>query len=107
MKISMENIYSLYRQNAITKPIKRDENVPGINNREKNFDEIRISLQGENALGENEFIKTLSARLSAEVREEPSGEKLDSIKEKIRQGCYEIDVSAIASRILLEGKGGE
>lgn len=106
MKISMENIYSLYRQNAIAQPIKRDENVPEIK-REKNFDEIRISLQGENALGENEFIKTLSARLSAEVREEPSGEKLDSLKERIREGCYEIDVSAIASKILLEGKGGE
>ena len=106
MKISMDNIYSLYRQNAITQPIKRDENVPEIR-REKNFDEIKISLQGENALGENEFARTLSARLSAEVREAPSAKKLDSLREKIQTGCYEIDVAAIASRILLDGKDGE
>lgn len=106
MKISMENIYSLYRQNTITQQIKRDENVPEIR-REKNFDEIRISQQGEKTLGENEFAKTLSAKLSAEIREEPSVEKLDSLREKIRTGCYEIDVSAIASKILLEGKGKE
>lgn len=104
MKISMDNICNLYRQSAAAQPIKKDETVSGIN-KEKNFDAIRISSEGEAALEETEFIKTLSAKISAEVRQEVPGEKVDSLKEKIAAGTYEIDVTAIAARILLEGKG--
>ena len=90
MKISMEHIHNMYRQNE-AQSVKKDENEYGIN-RKRNFDEIKISAQTEMIPGETEFAKILA-------------EKLDILREKIRTGCYEIDVSAIASRILLEDKG--
>ena len=90
MKISMEHIHNMYRQNE-AQSVKKDENEYGIN-RKRNFDEIKISAQTEMIPGETEFAKILA-------------EKLDILREKIQSGCYEIDVSAIASRILLEDKG--
>lgn len=104
MKISMDNIWNIYRQNTAAQSVKREEAVPEVR-KEKNFDELRISSEGEAALEETEFTKVLTAKLSAQVRQEPSAGKLDSLKERIQAGCYEIDASAIAAKILLEGKG--
>ena len=103
MKISMEHIHNMYRQNE-AQSVKKDENEYGIN-RKRNFDEIKISAQTEMIPGETEFAKILAEKLSAEVRQEAPAEKLDILREKIQSGCYEIVVSAIASRILLEDKG--
>ena len=52
MKISMEHIHNMYRQNE-AQSVKKDENEYGIN-RKRNFDEIKISAQTEMIPGETE-----------------------------------------------------
>lgn len=101
MKISVENLYNIYRQNPAVQVKKRDETVPEIIT-EKKFDEVKISSKAEAVPGEKEFARVLASKLSDEIRQEVPEEKLEALKARIEAGNYEIDASAIARKILLE-----
>lgn len=51
MKISMEHIHNMYRQNE-AQSVKKDENEYGIN-RKRNFDEIKNQRPDRNDSGRN------------------------------------------------------
>lgn len=102
MKISVESILNIYRQNPASQVTKRDESVSE-KKRDKNFDEIKISSEAEAAMEEKEFVRAMKTKLSESVRQKVPDEKLESLREGVLTGNYNIDISAIASRILLEG----
>lgn len=104
MEISVDKFCGIYRQNTVTQTRKNGDQLSEIK-RERCFDAIRISPEAEAAMEESEFAKTITAKLSGEIRQEASGAGLDQLRERIQNGGYSIDVPAIAARILLTDRG--
>ncbi|QAT42017.1 flagellar biosynthesis anti-sigma factor FlgM [Aminipila luticellarii] len=66
----------------------------------RNRDSITISASKEQ-VAEAQFVDTLRSRISAEVKAGVSDEKLESLKEQIAKGEYELNANEIAKKILL------
>lgn len=66
----------------------------------KSFDELTIHAeQGTNQ--EQQFISALTSRVSMELRKPVSQSRIDELTQKIDQGTYQVDVNAIADKIML------
>lgn len=96
MKISFNGINNYIINRDVEKPAvtsSRSQNT-------RNFDGITIHAN-ITASPEKTFQDHLSQKLSMEVRQPVSSQKLEDIKNQIQSGTYEIDVNAIADKILL------
>lgn len=67
---------------------------------EKIFDAISIQSDPRQ-IAEKTFAASISKQIAAEVRTPVSEDRLDALKNQISSNNYQIDASAIASRILL------
>lgn len=103
-KIVLQGATGVYKQTGGTKRAAKKD-VSSSQKVEKSFDEIRISTQKEAAAEEQDFVRMLTAKLSAGLRQNAEPDRLEELKARIDSGKYEIDVNAIASRILLEDRG--
>lgn len=97
MKIDFNTKYNISpyrnisRQSALT-----SENMKT----SQNFDGIILS-SAPDVSAEKTFADSLSSRLSLEVKQPVSADKIKELQKQIEQGSYEIDINTIADRIML------
>lgn len=97
MKISINNL-SNYR--PAPKEITKANSGVCRSQNSHNFD--GITIQTNSILSpEKAFQNQLVQKLSLEVRQPASEKKIEDLKEQIARGTYEIDINAIADRIML------
>lgn len=98
MRISLEHIGRKYWKSSNSLP--KTENGP-VKKNERSFDEISINAASPEA-SERKFADALTKALSADVRTSSTPEeKLNSLKSQIENNTYNVNVNAIASKILL------
>lgn len=100
MKISFDKMSDRYKYMASDTRIRQSGRTVALKSG-NSYDTLQISPQGNKA-AEQSFIKVLADRLSADVREAAPAQRVDELREQVGAGTYRVDVSAIASRILLE-----
>ncbi len=82
----------LPRANTGTKPLGKTAAA---------FDTVMISTQDSSQ--ENQFRQDMESRLLRDVRTRPNSSELNRIKESVQNGTYQVNVSELANRLLLEG----
>ncbi|HCD44422.1 MAG TPA: hypothetical protein DEQ64_11935 [Lachnoclostridium sp.] len=99
MRISPNYYSTLY--NSSTTRQNQDQNEISLSESGKNnYDEITIRSAPQEAM-DSKFISTLKNALMKEIKQTASEEKLDSLRQKIEDGTYQVDANKIAERILL------
>ncbi|GLC80485.1 flagellar biosynthesis anti-sigma factor FlgM [Lacrimispora brassicae] len=99
MRISSNFFNTLYN----TSMIRQNQDQTGTNASEsvKNkYDEITIRSTSLEAM-DSKFAAEIKNLLMKEVKQPSSGEKLDSLKQRIDDGTYQVDANKIAEKILL------
>ncbi|EXG83348.1 negative regulator of flagellin synthesis (anti-sigma28 factor) [Clostridium sp. ASBs410] len=99
MRISPNFFNTLYN----TSMARQNQDQSGINASEStknNYDEITIRSASLEAM-DSKFAATLKDTLMKELKQPSSQEKLDSLKQRIGDGTYQVDANKIAERILL------
>lgn len=99
MRISSNYYSTLYN----TSMIKKSQDQSGISTSESSkndYDEITIHSSYQEDDSSN-FITNLKAAVVKEVKQPTSEIKLDTLKQKIQEGTYQVDANKIAERILL------
>ncbi len=94
MRISPNFFNTLYN----TSMARQNQDQSGINASEStknNYDEITLEAM------DSKFAATLKDTLMKEVKQPSPQEKLDSLKQRIGDGTYQVDANKIAERILL------
>ncbi len=101
MSISIDKVSGGFISGVAKKA--QGDRVETADKRNRQFDEIFIS---SNKLAEEEkkIEGGLVKKLSFELRQPTSQEKLDELKARIDQGTYEIDVNKLATSILALGE---
>lgn len=98
MKIGLQNIMPHYKPISDSKP--QTAKTPAAHKTTKNFDGIMISSDLE-VSPEQQFASTLTGRVSMELRKPVTPDRIAELQQKIDQGTYEVDVNAIADKIML------
>ena len=99
MRITTEgasSVQSAYMPAASQVPARYPGKARGTGN---SFDQISIS---RNVSQESQFQRELTARIVGEVRTSTGSGRIRQLREQIQAGTYQVDVSAIASAMLLE-----
>ena len=99
MRISPNFFNTLYN----TSMARQNQDQSGINASEStknNYDEITIRSASLEAM-DSKFAATLKDTLMKEVKQPSPQEKLDSLKQRIGDGTYQVDANKIAERNLL------
>lgn len=101
MKISLNNI-SPYRPDTLgySKP---DGRISGDTRAAGNYDAITIQSSSRQ-IQEKTFSEALSRRIVSEVKETADPGKVESIRQQVAAGTYQIDPYAIASKMMLTGE---
>lgn len=97
MKIGLQSVLPHYKPIADSKCQPASTQAAG---RTKNFDEVTISSEQE-VSQEQQFASALTSRVSLELRKPVSASRIEELQQKIDQGRYEVDVNAIADKIML------
>ncbi len=96
MRISTDYSSTLYN----TSMIRQNQNEVSPSEAGKNnYDEVTIRFASQEAR-DSKFASTLKNVLMNEIRQTPSEEKLDLLKQRIENGTYQVDANKIAERIL-------
>ncbi len=99
MRISPNYFNTLYN----TSSMRQNQDQSGISTSESvknNYDAITIRSASFEAM-DSKFAADIKSLLMKEVKQPPSAEKLDSLKQRIDDGTYQVDANKIAERILL------
>ncbi len=99
MKISTGNNIHQY-DSKIYRANKADAGVDEAVFRKKR-DQILID-SGDRPIEEKRLVGELAYRVIKDVRTPTSQEKLESLRQQVHEGTYQIDVDKIVSRMLLE-----
>ncbi|MBP1925765.1 anti-sigma28 factor (negative regulator of flagellin synthesis) [Sedimentibacter acidaminivorans] len=96
--MKIQNINNYINYNGNKKPIKHEEVA-----KNKNYDVIEINKNNINKDAEKSEINydNIKNNIVSEVKKEASSEKIDMLKESIKNKTYQIDVDEIV-RILLD-----
>ncbi|MEY8356469.1 flagellar biosynthesis anti-sigma factor FlgM [Lachnospiraceae bacterium 54-53] len=104
MRISSNYFSTLYNTSMIRQ--NQDPAGTGLNESVKtSYDEVTIRSVSQEEM-DSKFVSTLKNILMKEVKQPASEEKLDTLKQRIEDGTYQVDANKIAERILLY-KGAE
>lgn len=98
MKIGLQSVLPHYKPIADSKYQPASTQAAGRST--KNFDEVTISSE-QGASQEQQFAAALTSRVSLELRKPVSASRIEELQQKIDQGKYEVDVNAIADKIML------
>lgn len=89
-RAAVANLYNSYQAaERVARPV---ENAP-----HNNYDSITISPA---PTGEDRFQMDLVSRLSNEIRTNTTTGDIQSLREQVAAGTYQVDASAIAARML-------
>lgn len=100
MKITTSNMIKNYTDLRIHTKENSAPSVVPPNNDSHKFDALIIQSKPRQ-IEEHTFAKSVSRQLSAEVSQTASAEKLQRLQNQISGNSYQVDASAIASRMLL------
>lgn len=101
MKISLNSI-NPFRPETVGFS-KTDSKVSAGAKESGNYDAITIQSSSRQ-IQEKTFSETLSRRITSEVKQETSPERVEALKQQVALGTYKIDPYAIASRMLMTGE---
>lgn len=98
MKVSINNVLNNYTD---MRPYTKGGSAPStVSNDGHSFDAVIIK-SNPRQIEEHTFAKSVSQRLSSEVKQTASEEKIQGLREQVASQTYHIDTYAIASRMLL------
>lgn len=98
MKISNNNLLTTYKE--LNPRSNSWSDFASAKSGEKKFDAVSIRSTPRQ-IAEKTFVASVSRELSAQVAVTASEDKLQQLKEQISSHTYQIDTSAIASKMLL------
>lgn len=101
MKISRNDIFNLQSSVKNQTKVSNSNFKDILKTKDKNCDEIIISSKTK-PVDSDDFAKTLSNKISDEVKTPASKEKLESLKNQIDNGTYKIDAEEIVKKIMLD-----
>ena len=99
MRISSNYFNTLYN----TSQIRQNQDSTGVTASESgktNYDAITIRSVSQEEM-DSKFASTMKNLVIKEVKQPASEEKLDTLKQRIADGTYQVDANRIAERILL------
>lgn len=96
MRIS-SNYSPLFNPSAIRQ--NQDQSVVSSAESQKSFDEITIHSASPELLDAT-FVSSLKSSLMEEIQKPVPEAKLDQLTQKIESGTYQVDVNALAEKIL-------
>ncbi len=99
MRISSNYFNTLYNTSMIRQNQDQTE-ITASESAKTNYDEITIRSVSQETM-DSKFVSVLKNVLMKEVEQPASEEKLDSLKQRIDDGTYQVDANKIAERILL------
>lgn len=98
MKIGLQSVLPHYKPIIDSK--YQPASTQGVGRSTKNFDEVTISSE-QGVSQEQQFVSALTSRVSLELRRPVSSDRIEELQQMIDQGKYEVDVNAIADKIML------
>lgn len=98
MAMSIDKITECYKN--IFHSAKSENKTAPMEKPEKKFDEVLISSSAQQ-IGEKKLTESLSKEVISAVKEEPSEEKMQGLKQMIADDAYMVDCASVAARILL------
>jgi flagellar biosynthesis anti-sigma factor FlgM len=104
MRISTNYFSTLYNTSMIRQNQDPSE-IAASESSKNNYDEITIRSAPQEEK-DSKFVSTLKNLLMKEVKQPVAEEKLDLLKQRIKDGTYQVDANKIAEKILLY-KGAE
>lgn len=104
MKVYMNNINKYYGNMTNYTNTTGTQETKG--KKSKNFDELMIQ-SSPRQIKERTMVESMAKAVSSEVHKTTTEEKINELREKITEGTYTVDVSAIASKILFGRNGDE
>ena len=100
MKITTNNMIKNYTDFRIHTKENPAPSAVSPNNDSHKFDALIIQSKPRQ-IEEHTFAKSVSLRLSSEVSQTASAEKLQNLQNQVSENTYQVDAYAIASRMLL------
>ena len=98
MKITTNNVINNFTDRRIH---TKDNSAPSvISNDGHNFDAIIIKSDPRQ-IEERTFAKAVAQRLSSEMKDTASADKIRSLQNQVASNTYHVDAHAIAARMLL------
>lgn len=98
MRISSNYYSTLYNTSMMNKS-QDQSGISNLGSSRNDYDEITIHSSYQEDEDSN-FISNLKAAVVKEVKQPTSENKLDTLKQKIQEGSYQVDANKIAERIL-------
>lgn len=98
MKIGLQNVMPHYKPISDSK--QQALKTPAAQISTKNFDGIMIRSELD-MNQDQQFASSLTSRVSMELRKPVTPDRIAELQQKIDQGTYEVDVNAIADKIML------
>ena len=100
MKIQSNQFFNLQSNMKKQTHAANSQNTTSELYQKRSFDELVISSRPAPVTDEG-FAADVSKEISAEAKAVSSDEKLESLKAQIEEGTYQIDLDAIARKMLL------
>lgn len=98
MKITTNNVMNNFTDRRIH---TKDNSAPSvISNDGHNFDAVIIKSDPRQ-IEERTFAKAVAQRLSSEIKDTASADKIRSLQNQVASNTYHVDAHAIAARMLL------
>lgn len=98
MKITTNNVINNFTDRRIH---TKDNSAPSvISNDGHNFDAVIIKSDPRQ-IEERTFAKAVAQRLSSEIKDTASADKMRSLQNQVASNTYHVDAHAIAARMLL------
>jgi|GEM_PF-535656 len=93
--MKIHNINNYINYNGNTKLAKHEETI-----KSKNYDVIEINKDKTTKDKSNVELQKIRNDITSKINKETSSEKVESIKESIKNNTYQIDVDEIVNRLL-------
>lgn len=99
MKIQANQFFNLQSNMKKQSQATNSQNTTSELYQKRSFDELVISSRPA-PVSDESFAADVSKQVSAEAKATSSDEKLESLKAQIEEGTYQIDLGAIARKML-------
>lgn len=99
MKIQLNQFFNLQSNTKKQTQTASSKNSTSELHQKRSFDELVISSRPTPVTDET-FVADVSKQVSAEAKATSSDEKLESLKAQIEEGTYQIDLGAVARKML-------
>jgi len=99
MKITPNNFYNVQSSTNNQKNVSQPSFASVMNTKGKNCDQIIISSKTKQVHSDS-FVENLTNNISKEVRTNVSTDSIESLKNEIANGTYQVDLNEIANKMV-------